>query len=407
MDNLVVNLENLRKDYKVYPSQLHRLLEFFLGGSKKLHKTFTALNNVSLQIKKGEIVGLIGKNGAGKSTLLKLIAGLSPVTKGRIEVKGRVAAILSLGLGFHPEYTGLENIKINAAILGIEKEHLNKKIKEIADFAEIGDFINQPVKNYSTGMEARLAFAILTALDADTFLIDEVLAVGDLYFVDKCLNYIRSLRERGKTALLVSHNIYLLQTLCQRIIWLDKGEIKMVGEPLNVCAKYGEFIKEEEEVKLLADQQKLPVERKDKAISINQIKILNKTGKESAIFNTGDSMRVRIEFTAREKVLNPGFSIAVTRQDGILIFFSYTGDLKINLGEFLGKSSVKVHIDNLFLESGNYFLSVYIYPPRYNENPIVVVNDYDRRENVAFRILRKGRTGGMIFNQPLKWQHSK
>lgn len=235
--NLAIKVCNLSKVYRLYDKPSDRLKEVLTLG-RKYHRDFYALQDISFEINKGESVGIIGRNGAGKSTLLKLLAGVLKPSSGSIEINGKVSALLELGLGFNPEMTGLENVYFGATIMGFAKKEIDKKIDHILEFADIGDFIHQPVKIYSSGMYVRLAFALQTAIDPDILIIDEAFAVGDIFFVAKCMKRIRQMQERGVTLLLASHDMSAIRALCQNAIFLRPSLSCVCGTAADVADLY-------------------------------------------------------------------------------------------------------------------------------------------------------------------------
>ena len=235
MDAVVV--ENGSKNYRIYAKPADRLKELILRG-RKFHEDFWALRNVSFRVPKGSTFGVVGENGSGKSTLLQMIAGTLQPTEGTITRNGRVAALLELGAGFNPEFTGRENVVLNAAIMGLTEEETVRRLPEIERFAEIGNFIDQPVKTYSSGMYVRLAFAVAIHVDPEILLVDEALSVGDVYFQQRCMRRIRQMKQDGKTILFVSHDVTAVKNLCDAAVWLEHGEVKGLGEPDAVVGKY-------------------------------------------------------------------------------------------------------------------------------------------------------------------------
>ncbi|MGJ0486927.1 MAG: ABC transporter ATP-binding protein [Methylomicrobium sp.] len=242
---IAIRVDNLSKCYQIYEKPQDRLkqsifprLQRMLGLSpKQYHREFWALKDISFEIKKGETVGIIGRNGSGKSTLLQLICGTLNPTSGRIQTHGRIAALLELGSGFNPEFTGYENIYMNAAVLGLSREEVDARLDDIIAFADIGQFIKQPVKTYSSGMAVRLAFAVIAHVDADILVIDEALSVGDAFFKQKCMRFLRNFMEKG-TVLFVSHDTGAVINFCQRAIWLNKGTSKYEGSPKEASQMY-------------------------------------------------------------------------------------------------------------------------------------------------------------------------
>ncbi len=235
--NDAIKITNLTKIFKVYEDKPKTLKELFTRG-KSTFVSKVALNHVSLTIPKGQTVAIVGNNGSGKSTLLKLICEILYPTKGKIEVNGRITSLLSLGAGFHEEFTGLENIYFNGAIFGLTHKQIDAKLENIIAFSELENSINQPVRTYSAGMMMRLGFAIAINIDTDIIIIDEVLAVGDIHFQQKCKNKIKELAKQGKTIIIVSHYLNDVLKLCERTIWMDKGKIIMDGETKIVLANY-------------------------------------------------------------------------------------------------------------------------------------------------------------------------
>lgn len=233
-------IKNISKKYKMYDSSKQRFLDLFTNGRLGKNKEFYALKDFSLDIKKGEAVGILGKNGAGKSTLLQILAGIIPPSTGTVTVNGNVSALLELGAGFNPEFTGRENIELSSTIYGVILTP--EKIKQIIDFADIGIFINQPVKVYSSGMFIRLAFAISSQMEPDILIVDEALSVGDLQFQTKCLRLIEKLRANGCTFIFVSHSPRMVELFCDRAIWLQDGKVKLDGKPKKVVRAYENFM---------------------------------------------------------------------------------------------------------------------------------------------------------------------
>jgi lipopolysaccharide transport system ATP-binding protein len=231
-----MRLASLGKCYHIYDRPSHRLLQSFVR--RRLHQEFWALTDVSLEISSGEVVGVLGRNGSGKSTLMQILAGTLEPTVGSVEIQGRVAALLELGAGFNPEFTGLENVYMNASVLGLSREETDRRLDEILGFADIGAFVRQPVKHYSSGMYVRLAFAVAASIDPDILLVDEALAVGDVRFQNKCFRHFRKLIDAGKTILLVTHSSEQVVRHCSRAIILDGGRLLADGEPRKVVNRY-------------------------------------------------------------------------------------------------------------------------------------------------------------------------
>ena len=234
---VIVDVKNLSKKYEIYSQPYHRLLQTLFMGHRQFYKEFYALKDITFTVSKGECIGIIGRNGAGKSTLLQVLAETLYPTSGEVNINGRIAALLELGSGFNPEFTGVENIYMYGAILGLNNQQINERYQKIVDFADIGDAINQPVKTYSSGMAMRLAFAVAAHIDADILIVDEALAVGDVVFVQKCFAFLRNF-IKDHTVILVTHDIASVRDLCDRVIWLKDGRIEADGDPRIVTDDY-------------------------------------------------------------------------------------------------------------------------------------------------------------------------
>lgn len=239
----IIEAKNLSKVYNLYNKPIDRLKEALDIRKKQYHTTLYALNNVSFEVKKGENIGIIGTNGSGKSTLLKILTGVLTATEGEVKVNGKVSALLELGAGFNTEYTGIENIYLNGTMMGFSKEEMDKKLPVIVEFANIGEFINQPVKTYSSGMYARLAFAVAINVEPDILIVDETLSVGDTRFQIKCMNHMQKMIEGGTTILFVSHDINSVRRFCTKALWLNKGDVMLYGDANMVADAYLDFLK--------------------------------------------------------------------------------------------------------------------------------------------------------------------
>ncbi len=244
--NLALGSDRLGKCYQIYDRPIDRLKQSLWRGRKRFYRDFWALKDISFEIERGETVGIIGSNGGGKSTLLQVICGILRPTEGSVSIQGKVAALLELGAGFNPEFTGRENVYINAAILGLSRSDIESCFQDIVRFADIGQFIDQPVKSYSSGMYVRLAFAIAINVSPDILIIDEALAVGDIRFQHKCMAKIREFCEKG-TVVFVSHNMTAVNELCSRVLWMESGQIRLDGKPKYVIEKYLQYIYEGDE----------------------------------------------------------------------------------------------------------------------------------------------------------------
>ncbi len=266
-NQVAIKVKNLIKCYHIYDNPRDRLKQFVVPrlqrlawqNPKQYFREFWALKGVSFEVKKGETVGIIGRNGSGKSTLLQMICGTLTPTSGSIQTHGRVAALLELGSGFNPEFTGRENVYMNASVLGLNNQEIDSRFDDIVAFSDIGDFIEQPVKTYSSGMMVRLAFAVIAHVDADILIIDEALAVGDAFFTQKCMRFLRRFMKTG-TVLFVSHDTSSIKSLCNYVVWLEKGKVIQEGEPKEVCELYLEAFYEAQQGK--GSTTKLKVQKK-------------------------------------------------------------------------------------------------------------------------------------------------
>ncbi len=315
--NEVIKIKNLNKIYKLYDDKKSRLKEALdIFHKRKYHRDFYALNNINLSIKKGEIVGLLGKNGAGKSTLLKVITGVLSKTSGELIVDGKISALIELGAGFNPEYTGYENIYLYGTLMGYTKEEIDTKIGSVIKFADIGDFINQPVKVYSSGMFARLAFSCSINVDPDILIVDEILAVGDMRFQMKCINKMKEMMKNGVTILFVSHDVNSIKRFCTRAVWLKNGKIELDGDVNNVTDRYLDFLKFEDSAEQLTDDEELKHTIDDINIrniaEIKSFKVMKDDGIESDKFRKYEVLKIRVVYTVYdENIEEPVLGIAI------------------------------------------------------------------------------------------------
>lgn len=277
------------------------------GLHAKRKKEFWALREVSLQIQRGEVVGVIGRNGAGKSTMLKLLSRITVPTEGRIRISGRVACLLEVGTGFHPELTGRENIFLNGAILGMKRAEIIQKFDEIVDFSEVGEFLDTPVKRYSSGMYVRLAFAVAAHLDPDILIVDEVLAVGDVAFQRKCLGKMSSFAQTGRTVIFVSHNLEAVRNLCQRAVWLKNGRIEQDGPVDEVAENY---------FNTLSTGNKFSSQNEHYGFAIRGVALKDGAGNETSQFSPGEDMVVELDYFAYKPLEQPYIILSINGANG-------------------------------------------------------------------------------------------
>jgi lipopolysaccharide transport system ATP-binding protein len=333
-----VEFQGVSKSYAIYDQPGDRLKELLSFHRIRAHKDFWALHDVSFRVKRGETFCIVGENGSGKSTLLQIVAGILQPTSGAAAVQGRVSALLELGAGFNPEFTGRDNVYLNAAILGFSKRQIDGRFGEIASFAEIGEFLDQPVKTYSSGMVVRLAFAVAIHVDPEVLLVDEALAVGDIYFRQRCMRKVHELRARGVTILFVSHAVSDVKALGDRVLWLDHGRVREVGEPDRVIAKYLAAMTEKDSAYRHHEHAALPAPAPagpvlapeivetipnidhrygDGRAEILGIAVLDESGARLAVLNPGQKIVVRISARAKDSVPMPMAGFMLRNQLGI------------------------------------------------------------------------------------------
>lgn len=332
------------------------------------HKDFYALKNVNFTVKKGEMIGIVGRNGAGKSTLLKIITGIIEPSEGKVITEGKIAALLELGTGFNMEYTGIENIVTVGMLSGCSKEEIKKKMNHIIEFSELGDFIYQPVKNYSSGMFARLAFALSIHVDPDILIVDEALAVGDMHFQLKCMDKFNEFREQGKTILFVTHDVHSVKRFCSRAIWMDHGEIKSDGECGSVTDEYLDFLKMEtgEEIKthekiVIASQDSVEIkmektaQRAEDLAAITGFTVLNESGIQTDIVKYGEKIKIVVEYQVSEAYAEElVVGVAILRVDNLYICGLNTLLDHVNVGE-RKDGRIQLEYESCDLMPGSYY----------------------------------------------------
>ena len=370
-NNIAIKVQNLTKIYHLYNKPQDRLKEVLNPFKKSYHHDFHAMRDVSFEIKQGETVGILGRNGAGKSTLLKMITGVLTPTSGSIEVNGKIASLLELGAGFNPEMTGLENIYLNGTLMGFTKEEMDRKVDAIITFADIGEFIYQPAKMYSSGMYARLAFAVSISVEPDILIVDEALSVGDIKFQIKCVNKFKELQERGITILFVSHDIFTVRSFCSKAVWLHNGTVKEVGDVAEVSANYNEFMYGETEQNTASKTtttEILPVHKETvktfDAINrwgehegiIEYVEIFNNTMQQQDIFGLNEEIFIKmIVNTSNIQNSNLSLAISVKDKNGIDLIVSTTRDRALNINTNADRIEAIFNFPN-YLATGEYIL---------------------------------------------------
>jgi len=360
--DIIIHLDNVTKQYRLYRNKNHRLYNFLSFGMLNLHKNFNALTGLSFTIKKGEATGIIGLNGSGKSTLLKLLCGIISPTKGTVLVQGSVASLLELGVGFSPELTGRENIYLQGALMGLSKEKIKNKIPLIEEFADIKEFIHQPVKRYSSGMFVRLAFSCAVNVDPDILIIDEALAVGDLDFQIKCLSKINDFIEQNKTIILVSHDMHQIRSICKKAMWIDKGCIRLFDNKIKVTDQYNSYIRSKSSSQIKTKK----VLKQDKKRNTKKIEILNTClcdmqNKEKNVFDFGEKFQIIISCKVNTPVDNPVIGIGIYNSNDIYIWGNNTRVEKIKWDYKIGHNEIKIKLNSMRLLGGDYYLKVHIH----------------------------------------------
>lgn len=390
-NKIIVN--NISKIYKMYNSPIDKLREAFSLSGKVRHTEFYALTDLSFEVKKGEILGIMGRNGAGKSTLLKIITGILEPSKGRISVEGRISSLLELGTGFNMEYTGIDNIYFYGTLMGMTKQQMDERIDEIISFAEIGDYVHQTVKTYSSGMFARLAFSCAINVEPDILIVDEILSVGDMRFQAKCFNKFKEFQEKGVTILYVGHDVGMMRTFCDKAMWLNNGRLVDIGDPTFICAKYTEFMYlddisefttykkfenvKEETLKEIEKDEKIseplvaPVLWEESKFSnsiahwgtnvglIVDVKLLNKDGEECGHFAPEDKIKIIVTFDEIAELDFHYLSVAISikNKEGTDLIVKTTYDE----GVFLQKTNQQHEVSFIFetrLAKGDYYLVI-------------------------------------------------
>jgi ABC-type polysaccharide/polyol phosphate transport system ATPase subunit len=445
MNSIVVS--DVTKVYRRYArrKQFATLKSALLDGSLisdlKPDETFHALRGVSFAVPTGATFGIIGRNGSGKSTMLKLVAGITKPTSGSVDVRGRISALIELGAGFHPEISGRENVFINGIMLGLSKREIARRFDEIVEFAELRDFIEAPVKTYSSGMYMRLGFAVAIHVDPDVLLVDEVLAVGDEAFTHKCLDKFGEFRRRGKTILLVTHSLNLVERFCDEALWLDAGRTRALGDPLRVVGAYLTDVEHSEEQTLAAADARarahalevplpsvegengaeLPVGAADgnalpddpvpqdmfraregrwgsREVQILEVALRDQHGQVSHVFQSGDPLSVHVKVLAVEPVSDFAFGIGLFNPEGVCCYGTNTHLEELESASLEGEAEVVFQVASLDLVEGTYKLDVAVH--KRDGYPY----DYHRLL-YTFRV--KSRTHDVgIYRPPHQWTFS-
>ena len=370
-------------------------------------REFWALKDVSFQVQKGDVLGIIGPNGAGKSTILKLLSMLMKPTHGEMHIRGRFSALIEVTAGFHPEFTGRENIYFNGAVLGMKKKEIDQKYDQIVDFSGVGEFIDTPVKRYSSGMYARLGFAVAAHVDPDVLLVDEVLAVGDMNFQAKCAQKMRELLKRGTTIVLVSHNISLVQSMCKRVILLNRGEVLKAGAPEEAIPHYQNIVFHASEDALKKQVSTSPNYRfeikNSELVKITSVSLCDRHGQKKENFQTKEFNSIEIHYEAPRRVDNPVFSLRIFRADGVLCCGSNTKDDQVTIERIEGNGTFKITLGEINLAPGVYLLEVSVLDKE-------LIHPYCIRKQDILRIdtsTSETNTHSEVFITPFHWEIRK
>lgn len=374
---VAISVKDIHKSFRVYYDKGQSFKEKILFKNRNRYENREVLKGISFDVKKGEAIGLIGQNGCGKSTLLKLMTKIIYPDQGSITMNGRISSLIELGAGFHPDMSGRENIYTNASIFGLNKKEIDRRLQNIIDFSELEEFIDNPVRTYSSGMYMRLAFAVAINVDAAILLIDEILAVGDANFQAKCFNKLREIKAAGTTIVIVSHSLGQIEQICERSFWIEDGKIRKEGNPRDVHPYYLDFMGQ----KTIASEKKRQVQHNSqgekKVVSLNKIKNRNRWGngeviikkvslldsndQESYIFRTGDQMKIKIEYTSVRNNVKSNIGFSITNMNNVLC---YGTNVLIENKHFIsvnGNGSVMIKIGMMNLMPGEYFLDVAAY----------------------------------------------
>lgn len=351
-DAPAIELKDVSKRFRVRQGGAPTLKSAALSWLKgRGRKDFWALRDVAFSVRSGETLGIIGSNGAGKSTLLSLVAGTMAPTRGAIAARGTIASLLELGTGFHPDLTGRENVFLYGAVIGLTRRRMRERMEAIIDFAGIREFIDEPVKHYSSGMYVRLGFAVAVEVDPDILLVDEVLAVGDVSFQRRCLAKMDEFRRRGKTMLVVSHDLHTIRRMSDRILLLDGGSVRGLGDPGEVVGRY-------RAAKGLQAAEGMRREWGTGELRITGVRFMTSDGREASSVPWGEAVLARIAYRAERPIAEPVFGFGIADMEGRVLFASNTQMAGFDIPRVEGEGRVTVRIDGLALAAGSYLFSV-------------------------------------------------
>lgn len=414
-DAIAIRASGLSKNYQLYDSPFDRLKQLLTGDRHRYGRTFHALQDVGFTLCKGDVLGLIGRNGAGKSTLLQLICGTLTPTGGKLEVNGRIAALLELGAGFNPDFSGRENVFLNASILGLSRAETEARFDDIVAFSGIGDFIDQPVKTYSSGMYVRLAFSIATSIEPDILVIDEALSVGDGEFARKSFDRIMQLRDKGATILFCSHSMYHIEAICTRALWLERGKIRMEGEPGKVTQAFNTALLVDSPSHASGETPPVATETTDQPhqpeaaaaapAAAGQARFVRITAEtdgqagQQVCLRAGESdLRVRIEFTSDPALPAPSIAFGIENNNGLTITSAgslYDGAPLQRRPD--GSGTAELVLPRFPLMRGEYSMSFFLGCER-------MMHIYDHApHSIRIEVMQTGIEQGVVFI-PRQWQ---
>ena len=398
---MAVEVEHIWKTFQIPHEKRTTFFENLMGMMRPNHyETFSVLKDISFHVDAGECVGIIGDNGSGKSTILKIIANILRATKGTVRVKGKVTPFLELGVGFHPDMTARENIGVYGTIMGLSRREIDEKIDDVIEFASLHKFEDTKLKNLSSGMQVRLAFSTAIQTNPDVLLVDEVLAVGDMEFQQKCFDVFNRYRKEGVTILFVSHDLGAVRRFCDRTLLLGGGEQRAFGETGEILDKYiyGNTKEGSLAGKEAIEKETATVGPKrwgDKTVSITDVKFLDKFGRESGRFSSSDPMTIRIFYNAPVMVRDPVFGVAFYSEQDQYLYGTNTGRKNISIDQIKGDGYIDLEIETIPMLSGRFLLSAAVHSHEGNA--------YDWIDKqYSFEVLPKGRDSG-IFEVPCKW----
>lgn len=399
--DIAIKVEHLSKTFKIPHEKVSSVRGAFVGmfKGKRTYEEFKALDDVSFEVKKGEFFGIIGRNGSGKSTLLKILAGIYQPDKGKAHIDGMISPFLELGIGFNPELSGRDNVYLNATVLGMTKKQIDEKFDDIVRFSELERFIDQKLKNYSSGMQVRLAFSVSIHANRDILLMDEVLAVGDSNFQSKCLEEFSKYREMGKTVVLVSHDIGTVQQHCDRVLFLRSGKVIEIGKSEVVVDKYIHYNITDEEKRMHDNQmqegsilknEQSKEEKKNKSIGITRVEFLSTTGEKKNIFESGEDISVRVYFDTPGRESNLNFGIALHNQEDDYILGINSIFDKIDTKESIKRGYFQVDYKNIPLNTNAYYVAASIVKDNFGA-------PYDLLpRSQYFKVVAKNRNEGIL-----------